>query len=121
MELELIKGDFSVNKIDSIDLIDFSYEYVFVLKTPDEITLVCETAYAPPNARASEPGWNALRISGILDFALIGVLAKITCILAEAEISVFAVSTYNTDYILLKAENLIKAVQTLIHHGYVIK
>jgi len=94
---------------------------VFLAKTDDELSLVCESACAPADALAAEPGWKALKISGVLDFGLVGIIAQIASILAAAEISVFVVSTYNTDYILIKSENFDRGVQTLLQHGYAIK
>ncbi|MCL2362545.1 MAG: ACT domain-containing protein [Defluviitaleaceae bacterium] len=120
MELQRIGCNFSVCKIARIEDIDFSREYVFLSKTSDEISLVCETEHTPPDVLASEPNWRALKISGILDFGMIGVIAKISCILAEAKISVFVVSTYNTDYILMKSENFDSGVSALSSNGYAI-
>ena len=91
----------------------------FILqKTPDEVSLVCETKYAPPCAEAAEAGWKAFRVAGVLDFGLIGILAKITAVLAEAGIGVFAASTYNTDYILMKAEAFDCGLEALRRNGY---
>jgi len=121
MELQKIERDFSVCKIAHIDQIDFSQEFVFLSKTADEASLVCETKYTPHNVIASESGWKALKVSDMLDFGMIGVIAKISNILAEAELSIFVISTYNTDYILLKAESLDRGIQALARNGYVIK
>ena len=121
MELEVIERDFTVCKIDNIEQLDFKREFIFLHKTPDEISLVCESDHVPSNTVAEETGWKAFKVSGILDFGLIGVLAKIASILSQAGISIFAVSTYDTDYILMKAENLIRAIEELKQNGYVIK
>ena len=121
MELQKMKHDFTVCKIEDIEQVDFTREFVFLSKTPDEISLVCETDYTPPSVTAFESGWKMLKIAGILDFGMIGVIAKISNLLAEAKISVFVVSTYNTDYILLKAENFDRGAQILAHNGYIIK
>lgn len=121
MELQKIERDFAICKVDNIEQIDFMREFVFVSKTDDEISLVCESEYIPSNSIVSESGWKALRISGILDFGMIGVMSNIANILAEAGISIFVVSTYNTDYILIKTESYDKAVQSLIHNGHIIK
>ena len=120
MELQKIEYDFSVCKIRNVGQVDFTREFVFLQKTPDEISLVCESAYVPQNAITVEAGWKALRITGLLDFGLVGVIAKIANILAEVEISIFVISTYDTDYILLKAESFSKGVQELERHDYVI-
>lgn len=121
MELQKIDGEFTVCKIASTQQIDLTQEYVFLSKTLDEISLVCKAEHAPSDAVAAEPGWKALKVSGVLDFGMIGVLAKISNILAEAEISIFVISTYNTDYILVKAEGLERATRVLTHKGYTIR
>ena len=120
MELQKLRHDFTVCKIESLEQVNFTREFVFLSKTDDEISLVCESDYVPPNAIASEAGWKALKISGILDFGMVGVIAKISNILAEAGISVFVVSTYNTDYILVKAESFEKSVQILARNDYIV-
>jgi len=121
LELQKVECDFSVCKIDNIDDIDFTREFVFLQKTPDEVSLVCESAYVPSSAIAVVTGWKALQVSGVLDFDLIGIIAKIANILAEVEISIFVVSTYDTDYFLLKAEDFDRGIQELLRNGYVIK
>ena len=121
MELQKIECDFTICKIADIGQADFTGEFVFLQKTPDEISLVCESAYVPRNAAAAEPGWKALKISGILDFGLVGVIAKIANILADAKISIFAISTYNTDYILMKADDYGRGIRELIRSGYAVK
>jgi len=121
MELQRLGLDFSVCKIDSIEQVDFTREFVFLSKTDDEISLVIESAYTPPDAIAIEAGWSALKISGVLDFDMIGVIAKISEILAAANIGIFVVSTYNTDYIFFKTECFERGVQALSRNGYTIK
>lgn len=68
-----------------------------------------------------DKGWKAFRIQGVLDFSLIGILSKISGILADNKIGIFAVSTYNTDYVLTKEENFEKAIEVLENKGYDIK
>ena len=65
----------------------------------------------PKNVIECDDGWKAFRIQGVLDFSLIGILSKISTLLAENEIGIFAVSTYNTDYILTKEENFEKSIK----------
>ena len=121
MELQKIKYDFTICKVENTRHIDFTREFMFLHKTPDEISLVCESDYVPSNVITAVSGWKALKISGVLDFGLVGIIAKIANILAGVEISIFVVSTYNTDYILLKAEDYDKGTQELLRNGYDIR
>ncbi|MCL2286795.1 MAG: ACT domain-containing protein [Firmicutes bacterium] len=121
MELKKLKQDFAVCKLANRDNVDFTGEYVFLCKTDDEISLVCEAAHVPTGAIAVESGWKGLKIAGVLDFGMVGIIAKISNILAQAGISVFVVSTYNTDYIFVKAENYEKCVHELVCNGYVVE
>jgi len=121
MKLQKINSEFTISKITNTDDVDFTRDFVFLSKTDDEISLVCESSFTPSNVIISEPGWNALRITGVLDFGMIGVIAKISNIFAKANISIFVISTYNTDYILLKSSSFNKGLQLLKDNGYAIK
>ena len=88
-----------------------------ITKTGDELSVVAESGCAPKGLDA-DAGWRTLKIEGVLDFSLVGVIAGISSVLAENNISVFVVSTYNTDYILIKKDNLDKAVRALKECGY---
>jgi hypothetical protein len=68
-----------------------------------------------------ERGWKVLKINGMLDFGLIGILSKISTLLAEEKIGIFVVSTYNTDYIMVKKENIKNAIIKLEENNYNIK
>ena len=94
---------------------------MFSGRTDQEKSLVCPTAIVPDNTLARDDDWRAFRICGELDFSLIGILAKISKILAENAIGIFAISTYNTDYILTKEKNFDKALQVLTEAGYEIR
>ena len=72
----------------------------------------------PENTFAREDGWRAFRVQGTLDFALVGILAKIASVLAEERISIFALSTYNTDYVLVKEKEFVRAMDALKKNGY---
>lgn len=120
MEIKVIEHDFSVCKVKDYSFVNVNAEYSFLGKTDEENSLVCITSDVPPNTVACDDGWRGFRIQGILDFSLIGILAKIASLLAENGISIFAVSTYNTDYIFIKKENFQKALEILRHSGYTI-
>ena len=120
MEIKKIKHDFSICKVKDYSLVDFGGEFVFAGKTDEENSLVCLTGEVPENATEREDGWRAFRIQGVLDFSLIGILSAISGILAENKIGIFAISTFNTDYILVKAENLQRAADALARAGYTV-
>ena len=121
MIIEVLSQNFCVCKVKDTSEIDISDEYVFFAKTDEEISLVCTENRIPPNITDCDMGWKAFRISGTLDFSLVGVLKDIACILADERIPIFAISTYNTDYILVKLEYLEKALNSLMTNGYIIK
>lgn len=118
MELKLIDGEFSVCKVNGPEEVDFSAPFLFVGRTDEECSLVCPTEYAPKTAVAVEHGWRGMRICGALDFSLTGILARLAGILAQNGIPIFAISTYNTDYILIKNDTLAAAVDCLQQAGY---
>ena len=118
MELKKIHYDFTVCKLKQGSDIDVTKSFYFVGKTDEEISLVCKTEDAPANTLERDDGWRAFRIQGVLDFSLIGILSKISGILADNKIGIFAVSTYNTDYILTKADNFDRALSVLEAAGY---
>ena len=122
MELELKKlsYQFSICKLSNIADIELEKEFVFVGKTDEELSLVCKTEDVPGKVIDRDDGWRGFCIQGVLEFSLIGILSKITGILAENKIGIFAVSTFNTDYILVKEENFDKALKVLEAAGYVI-
>lgn len=88
-----------------------------ITRTPDELSIVCESIAAPSDVRA-EHGWRALAVAGPLDFGLVGIMAGITGSLAAAGISVFVVSTYDTDYVLVRAARFDHAIAALQQAGY---
>ncbi len=90
-----------------------------VTATDEEVSIVCEESRVPPEHDEVERGWGIIKISGPLDFALTGILSSLTQLLAAAKISIFAVSTFNTDYLLVKAENLSLAKSVLAKAGHV--
>ena len=110
MKLELLEKEYAVCRLETAALP--GGEFVSLTVSGGEISLVCETDKAPDGSTA-EKGWRGLKVSGVLDFSLIGILAKLTAALAEAGVSVFAVSTYDTDYLFVKKERLDAAVLAL--------
>jgi hypothetical protein len=118
MKLQKLNLDLTVCKVSSEKEIDMNMDFYFVGKTDEELSLVCPTKDVPVNTLAREDGWRAFRIQGTLDFALVGILSEISRILADNKIGIFAVSTYNTDYILVKKDNWERALAVLEDKGY---
>ena len=92
-------------------------EFLAVIRTPDELTLVCAEEFAPDQAKI-EGGWRALKVEGPLEFSMTGVLAALAQPLAQAGVSIFAISTFDTDYILVKDAKLDAAVAALESAGH---
>ena len=117
-EIKVIDGSFSVCKVTDFSEVDPSKKFNFISATDEENSLICLTENVPDNFTELIDGWRALKIQGVLDFSLIGILSKILGLLAEAKIGIAAVSTYNTDYIFVKETDLGKAVETLAEANY---
>ena len=120
MELKKLEHRLTVCKVGSVSDIDLDQDFYFIAKTDEEISLVCRTIDTPGNTIEREDGWRGFRIQGVLDFSLIGILSKLSSILADNGIGIFAVSTFNTDYILVKEKNLKKALDVLADNGYTV-
>ena len=121
IQLKVIDIEFSVCKVKDYSEINLNQEYVFTGSTDEERSLVCPVSLVPQNTIEREDGWRAFRIEGVLDFSLIGILSKISSLLAANKIGIFAISTFNTDYILTKKENFDKAIDVLKAEGYLVK
>ena len=118
MELKKIPYDLTVCKVADASSLDLTKDFYFIGKTDEELSLVIPTEETPAETTERDDGWRAFRIQGVLDFSLIGILSKISGLLADAKIGIFAVSTYNTDYVLVKKENYEKALAVLADAGY---
>lgn len=92
--------------------VDWSDPFVTVSRTRDELSVVCPEARVPAEAQA-ERDWRGFKVEGPLDFALTGILARLAAPLAEAGISIFAISTFDTDYLLVRAHDLAAATAVL--------
>lgn len=118
MKLEILPQSLTVCKVRSLSIQVLEQEVCFIGKTDQELSLVCPTEAVPGDTLAREDGWRCFRIAGQLEFSLVGILARLSEILAGEGIGIFAVSTYNTDYILVKEEDLERAVAALAAQRY---
>ncbi len=120
MELKKVEHKLTICKVAEISEIDMNADLFFIGKTDEELSLVCKTEDVPSKTTERDDGWRGFRIQGVLDFSLIGILSKLSGILADNRIGIFAVSTYNTDYILVKEENFERSLEVLASNGYTI-
>jgi hypothetical protein len=116
LELEPIPGRFAVCRLDPGDAIPpwaaDSASFLSITRTDAELSIVAEERLVPSHVRA-ERGFIALRVAGVLDFSLVGVLSELTGALADADVPVLAISTHDTDVLLVKAERGEEAVAAL--------
>jgi hypothetical protein len=121
MRLQKLTQDFTVCQVEKIDAASLTGEFWFLAKTDDEISLICESSNVPSETIKTDAGWKALRIEGKVEFATIGILANIAATLEYVGISIIAVSTYDTDYIFMKAKHFDKGIKALKDNDYIIK
>lgn len=118
LTIKPITEEFAVCQVEDYSQVNLENPFVFTGATDDEKSLVCPIALVPENALSVDKTWSAFRIEGVLDFSLIGILSKISSLLAENNIGIFAISTYNTDYILTKTADFQSALRVLEEAGY---
>lgn len=92
-------------------------EFFSITRTSDELSVVCREQSIPDDVQA-EKSWRILKVLGPVDFSLTGILAAISAILAASQISIFAISTYDTDYILVKEKDIDHSIDALKNTGY---
>ena len=120
MQLIVLEGELAVARLDAAEPIaEWAQQGPIssITRTADELSVVCAAAAVPAGVRA-EAGWRCLRVAGPLDFSLTGVLASIASPLAAAKISIFAIATFDTDYILVRATTLAAAIACLEDAGH---
>lgn len=120
LTLHLLSETFTINKLPQfaeIPSILSNGEMCFIFRTDDELTIVCPDYMAPNNVQ-QQLGWRCLRVEGQMKLEEVGILASITGPLADAQVPMFAISTFNTDYVLVMEEHLVNAVQALQKAGH---
>ena len=122
LTLSIVPGVFAVCKLDPASPVPSWVTpdgFLAIVRTAEELSIVC-AEQAVPAGVTSERGWRGLKVAGPLDFALTGVLASLAGPLAEAGVSIFAISTYDTDYLLIREEQLNTAIDALRRAGFAI-
>ena len=120
LTLKVLEGHYTIHRFSPqsgipIEVLDSSL--LSITRTEDELSIVCDASIVL-SSDTQECDWSCLKVLGPLDFSLTGILATLSSVLAEADISIFAISTYDTDYILLKKEKLETAIASLSSKGY---
>ncbi len=118
--LQLHTEELTIHSLDvnaTIDPALFQQAIFFIAKTADELSIVCPSHFQL-DSLDQETDWLALEVIGPLGFSLTGIMANISGVLANVAISIFALSTYDTDYILVKKQNIAKAITALRKEGY---
>lgn len=118
MKLSILKEQLSVIQVAQLDKIDLTIKPLFIGVTEEEISVVLPTEKVPVETIKQKDNWCGIKNEGPLDFALVGILSKLSSLLASYNISIFALSTYNTDYILVKKDDLNTTVDILENNGY---
>jgi hypothetical protein len=123
--LTLLTGSFAVCKLGPDDeapawILDAGGPLACVMRTGDELCVVCAETDVPDNALQVERGWRAFKLEGPVPFTTVGVVSSLTAPLAEAGIGVFILSTYDTDYLLVKGESAARAQKVLTRAGFVV-
>ena len=122
LHLLTIPGRFAVCKLPPAERVPTwatAADLFSITRTNDELSVVCPEEVAPSEVR-SEKGWRCLRVAGAIDFTAIGVLASLVSPLAEKGISVFAISTFDTDYLLVKEKDWLATLTALKSAGHTI-
>ncbi len=123
LQLSILPGRLAVCRLEKSSPLPawaISADFFSLTRTADELSIVCPEALVPAEVQA-EKGWRGLKVEGPLDFALTGILARLSGALAGAGISLFAIATYDTDYILVKETSLENAVEALLGSGCQVK
>lgn len=127
LTMKLLKEKYSVCRLDKNAALPtwvMNGEFFSITKTEDELSIVCLQENLPHNIQYEliniqcEKDWRILKVEGPLDFSLVGILSSISGLMAKEKISIFALSTYDTDYILVKENNIDAAINILLKNNY---
>jgi len=118
--MKLLKDEYGVARLDVLDEVPkwvVKGEFYSITKTEDELSILCSEIDIPSDVKC-ERNWRILKVEGPLDFSLVGILSSISAVLAKVKISIFVISTFDTDYILVKDKDLAKSIESLRNGGY---
>ena len=113
MKILLLHDTLSIFQVHSLEDIDLSIKPLHIGVTDDEISVVAPTNTVPSNTINRNDGWKMFKVEGVLDFSMVGIVSSISGVLARANLSIFSISTYNTDFILVRNDRLNEAIKAL--------
>jgi hypothetical protein len=123
LDLSILEDIFTIHRFPPGQQIPeqiYESQFFSISKTENELSIVCSSSISL-DSESSEPDWSCMKVLGTLNFSLTGILADISAVLAKAEVSIFAISTFDTDYILVKSEKLSAAHEALEKAGCTFK
>ncbi|MEM7033436.1 MAG: ACT domain-containing protein [Chloroflexota bacterium] len=123
LTLSVLPENLTICKLDSRHNIPdwaMNSNFYAITRTTDELSIVCDQAYVPADIQ-HESGWRAFKVEGPLDFALTGILANLATLLADVSVALFAISTFDTDYVLVKAEKISIAIAAFESGGHIVQ
>jgi hypothetical protein len=122
LDFKILKGDYSIyrlNKDSAVPDWTCDSEFYSITRTQEELSIICKHADVKRNDNIKiDNHWRILKIVGPLDLSLIGIIADISVLFKENQISIFTISTYDTDYILVKNQHIDKALTVLKNNGH---
>ncbi len=127
LKLKVLDGLFCIFRLEPFQVIPkwaTAGTFFSITRAEEELSIVCSQNAVPEDIESQmvcENGWKCLKVEGPLDFSLTGILARLSSALADAGVSIFAISTYDTDHILVKEVNLKNAINALVSHGCMIQ
>lgn len=123
MNLTVLGNSYSIYRFSSESSLPewvYSSDFYSITRTKEELSVVTSQNHFVSNDILCSREWKIIKIEGPLDFSLVGIIAGVSAILSSSEISIFSISTYDTDYILVKQKDLNSAIETLAKNGYTI-
>jgi uncharacterized protein len=123
LKLIVLPGHYSLCRLKPSDTVPdwvATSSFYSISKSPEELSIVCETAFVPDSVKKSD-GWRLLKIDAILDLSLTGITAKFSTALTGAGVNLCVIATYDTDYIMVKEEKLTTAITALAKADFIVE
>ena len=120
LNMQVLESEYSLCRLEvgaAIPQWAFESQFYTITKTSDELSVICESRLVPPQVK-KDGEWKLLKIAAVLDLSLTGITARFSTALADADVNLCVIATYDTDYIMVKAEKLSVAIEALDAAGF---